>query len=63
MNMFTWMVFAAVALTLLSLATGILAMLKDGEVGHYESAHWMNWRVGFQALAAAMVLMAMNAPQ
>ena len=63
MNMFTWMVFAAVALTLFSLASGIIAMISNGEVGHFESGHWMNWRVGFQALAVAMVLMAMNAPQ
>ncbi len=63
MNMFTVLVFAAVALTLISLATGILAMITNGEVGHYGSGHWMSWRVGFQALAVAMVLMAMNAPQ
>ena len=62
MNMFTWMIFAAVALTLASLASGILAMLANREVAHFESAHWMNWRVGFQALAAALVLMTLAAP-
>ena len=63
MNMFTWMIFVAVALTLASLATGIIAMISNGEVGHFESGHWMNWRVAFQALAVAMVLMTLNAPQ
>lgn len=63
MNMFTVMVFAAAALTLISFATGILAMISNGEVGHFESGHWMGWRVGFQALAVVLVLMAMNAPQ
>jgi hypothetical protein len=60
MNMFTWMVFAALAATFISLALGIVSMISNGEVGHYESAHWMNWRVGFQAVAVVMVLMAIQ---
>lgn len=63
MNMFTVMVFIAVALTIGTLVTGIASMVKDHEVAHYESAQWMNWRVGLQALAVLMVLMAINASQ
>ncbi len=63
MNMFTWLVFTAVALTLVALGTGIVAMIRDGEVAHYESAGWMTWRVACQALAVVMVLMAMLAPR
>lgn len=54
------LIFVAVALTVISLVAGIVAMVSHGEVGHYESAHWMNWRVGFQALAVALVLMALQ---
>ena len=63
MNMFTWMVFIAVALVLASLVTGVAAMVKDRAVGHFESAQWMTWRVAFQALAAVLVLLALNAPK
>ncbi len=62
MNMFTLLVFVAVALTVVSLGTGIVSMIRDGEVGHFGSAQWMGWRVAFQALAVVMVLMAMLAP-
>jgi len=63
MNMFTFFIFIAVALVLVSLGSGIVAMIKNGEVGHYESADWMGWRVAFQALAVVMVLLAIQAPK
>jgi hypothetical protein len=40
-----------------SLASGVTAMARGGEVAHYDSAHWMVWRVAFQG--AALVLMAL----
>ena len=62
MNMFTMLIFAATAATLVSLGSGIVSMIRNGEIGHYESAHWMSWRVGFQALAVVMILLALQAP-
>jgi hypothetical protein len=62
MNMFTWLIFAAVGATVISLATGIVSMTSNGEIGRFGSADWMNWRVGFQALAVVMVLLALQAP-
>ena len=49
-------VFAALAAVIVSLAAGVLAMVKDGPIGHYDSAAWMSWRVGCQAVAVALVL-------
>ncbi len=62
MNMFTMMIFAALSATVISFGCGILSMIRNGEIGHCESAHWMGWRVGFQALAIVMVLLAIQAP-
>lgn len=58
MEMFQWFVFAAIAAVLVSLGAGIFAMVNDGHVGHYDSTGWMKWRVGFQAVAAVLVLAA-----
>jgi hypoxia induced protein len=63
MGMFQWLVFVAIAATLFSLASGIFSMVNDGEVRHNDSAQWMNWRVGCQALAAALVLLAIYGAQ
>jgi len=59
MNMLTWFVFAAMIATVVSLGSGLIAMVTDGEVRHYGSAHWMSWRVGFQAAAVALILLAL----
>jgi hypothetical protein len=58
MDILTALVFAAVLATIVSLVSGITAMAYDGEVGHQSSAKWMNWRVGFQALALLAVVLA-----
>ncbi len=61
MDMLTMLVFAALALTVGSLVSGIASMVSDGEVGHYGSAQWMNWRVAFQAAAIVLILLAVQA--
>ncbi|HSN21510.1 MAG TPA: twin transmembrane helix small protein [Usitatibacter sp.] len=60
MQPITWLVLAAVTATILSLASGMLSMIRDGEVAHYGSAQWMGWRVGFQALAVVLILLALQ---
>lgn len=58
MEMFHWFVFAAIAAVIVSLGAGIFAMVNDGPMGRYDSNGWMKWRVGFQAMAAVLVLAA-----
>ncbi|MGP1679163.1 MAG: twin transmembrane helix small protein [Burkholderiales bacterium] len=58
MSFFTVVVLAAVLATVVALASGISSMATDHEVGHLDSAHWMEWRVAFQAIAILLVLFA-----
>lgn len=58
MNFFTVVVLAAVLATIVALISGISSMATDSEVGHRDSAHWMELRVGFQAVAFVLVLLA-----
>ncbi len=58
MSILTWLVFAAALAVVASLASGIVSMVYDGEVGHYNSAQWMVWRVVFQAAAFLIILFA-----
>ena len=60
MTLLIVLVFAALAATLVSLASGLLSMVADGEIGQNDSAHWMMWRVGFQALAVVLILLALQ---
>ncbi len=57
MNIVTLFVLLALAATVVSLTSGIVAMARDGEVGHQSSVQWMGWRVLFQAIALILVLM------
>ncbi|MBK5105865.1 MAG: twin transmembrane helix small protein [Burkholderiales bacterium] len=59
MSFFTMLVLAAMLATIVALASGISSMATDHEVGHLDSAHWMEWRVAFQAIAILLVLFAM----
>lgn len=59
MSMFTVFILVAAVATLVSLASGISAMVHNGEVGHRTSAEWMTWRVAFQAGAVALILLAL----
>ena len=58
MSFLTVVVLAAILATLVALASGISTMATDHEIGHIDSAHWMGWRVTFQAIAFVLVLFA-----
>lgn len=58
MGMLQLLVLVAIAATIFSLGSGILAMINDGEVRHTDSATWMNWRVAAQGIAVALVIAA-----
>jgi hypothetical protein len=61
MNVFTFVVLAAVVATVIALISGVSSMVADGEVAHCDSKHWMVRRVEFQAIAFLMVLVAIYA--
>jgi hypothetical protein len=62
MNMLTLFIVIAAAAAVYSLVSGLYAMSHDGETGHRTSAEWMTWRVGFQAAAIVLILLAMLGP-
>ena len=45
----------------LCMALGISSMAYGGEIGHRNSAQWMVLRVGFQALALLLIVIALSA--
>lgn len=57
MNMFTVLAIVAALGAVTALVFGIGAMTQDGEVGHRKSEVWMGWRVAFQALALALLVL------
>jgi hypothetical protein len=59
MNMMTAFVLAAMFATIGSLVAGITSMATNQEVGHLSSAQWMGRRVGFQALALLLIVIAL----
>jgi len=59
MSLLTIFIVLALAATIYSLIGGISTMTVDGEVGHASGEKWMFRRVGFQALTAALVLLAL----
>ena len=61
MDPLTLLVFLAALGTIAALASGIAAMAWDGEVGHKNSVQWMTWRVGCQAAAFLIILLALLA--
>lgn len=54
------LILLAVAGAMFSLMAGITAMAHDGVVAHNDSAHWMVWRVVFQAAALVLILLALG---
>ena len=58
MSPLSWLVLAAALLVLVSLASGVASMARDGEVAHQSSAQWMVWRVVFQAAAFLLMVFA-----
>jgi hypothetical protein len=63
MDILTVLVLVAVAGAMFSLASGVTAMARGGVVAHYDSAHWMVWRVAFQGAALVLMLLALLAPR
>lgn len=58
MSPLSWLVLVAALLVLVSLASGVASMARDGEVAHQTSAQWMVWRVVFQAAAFLLMVFA-----
>jgi len=52
----TFMVAAAVILTLYAFASGVTTMVTHHDVGHHSDVDWMWARVAFQGLAILAVL-------
>ena len=63
MNMLTLFIVIAAVAVVVSLASGISAMVHNGQVGHRTSAEWMTWRVAFQAAAFVLILLALLGPR
>ena len=59
MNMMTAFVLAALFATIGSLVAGITSMASNHEVAHLRSPQWMVRRVGFQALALLLIVIAL----
>lgn len=59
MSIMTALVLAALFATIGSLIAGITSMATDSEVGHANSLQWMARRVGFQALALLLIVLAL----
>ncbi len=59
MDILTLFIMIAVAATVVSLASGIFSMVADHEIGHKNSLDWMKWRVGAQAVAFVLILLAL----
>jgi membrane protein implicated in regulation of membrane protease activity len=61
MTVMTILIILALAATVFSLISGISAMATHAEVGRHSSNEWMFRRVGFQALAVVLLILAMLA--
>lgn len=58
MSFVTLIVTVVMVATLGALAFGVSSMVRDGEVGHLDSEHWMTIRVILQAATVAVVVAA-----
>lgn len=59
MQLFTLLVFIALIATIVSLALGIFSMMRGGEFDQAHSTQYMGARVGFQALAVVLLMLAL----
>jgi hypothetical protein len=53
------MVTVALVATIGSLAFGVSSMVRDGEVGHVDSEHWMGIRILLQTVTIVVVAVAL----
>jgi hypothetical protein len=60
MALMTFLILAAMLGVVGSLAFGVAAMVRHGQVGHRSSADWMTMRVAFQALAVVLILVTLS---
>jgi hypothetical protein len=58
MTLMTIAIILTVLATVYSLIGGVAAMVSGGEAGHRTSEQWMIRRVGFQALAVTLLVIA-----
>ena len=58
MNLLTIAILVAVLAIVYSLLGGVSSMVAGREVGHHTSEQWMMMRIGFQALAVVLLLVA-----
>lgn len=62
MSMISGFAVAAALGALGALVGGIVAMMRDSEVGHLTSEKWMSWRVIWQAVALLFVVLGLITP-
>jgi hypothetical protein len=58
MDLITMFVIVAMLAAVGAMVFGVSAMDTGGEVGHWSSIQWMTWRVGLQAVAFLLTLLA-----
>ena len=58
MNLVTIAMLVALMVVVYSLIGGVASMVAGREVGHHTSEQWMMMRIGFQALAVVLLLVA-----
>jgi hypothetical protein len=61
MSFVTLMVIVAMVATIGSLIFGVSSMVRDGEVGHLDSEHWMAIRVVLQVTTVVVLAVALYA--
>lgn len=57
MTALTVLILVALGGAMISLASGVWAMARDGVVARNDSVHWMIMRVAFQAAALALIML------
>ncbi len=58
MNPITMLIVLAIALVIVSLVSGLSTMVHHGPIANHTGEQWMFRRVGFQALALALIVFA-----
>jgi len=58
MNFLTLVVIVATLATIVALGLGISSMVRDGEIAHFDSEHWMASRVVLQAVVVLALVAA-----
>jgi len=56
MSFLAVVVLFAMFATITALVLGVASMVRDGEVGHLDSEHWMAMRVGLQLTAVTALV-------